>query len=176
LDWFVFVSSSSLPLAHNTDFCLAPYLPSSAFTTTASLPVLLRSSPSFSSALRDLSNLFFSTLSVLSPFCLAFNSGCTVFDYDPTSYGTGFNNAGGGVFALLFAETGISIWRCAFPFPPPFIEMFADAFLTSPTAGSARRSPLTLRGRLLGGRPGALPSLPGMERRATSVLTSSGST
>ncbi|TNY24628.1 concanavalin A-like lectin/glucanase domain-containing protein [Rhodotorula diobovata] len=37
--------------------------------------------------------------------------GCTVFDRDPTSYGAGFNAAGGGVFAVLFAETGISIWR-----------------------------------------------------------------
>ncbi|GAA6057739.1 hypothetical protein JCM3770_001715 [Rhodotorula araucariae] len=38
-------------------------------------------------------------------------NGCTVFDRDPTSYGAGFNKAGGGVFAVLFAETGISIWR-----------------------------------------------------------------
>ncbi|GAA5968833.1 hypothetical protein JCM21900_001792 [Sporobolomyces salmonicolor] len=45
--------------------------------------------------------------------CYAYSgsSGCTVFDYDPTSYGAGFNAAGGGVFALQFAETGISIWR-----------------------------------------------------------------
>ncbi|GAA5858209.1 hypothetical protein JCM1840_001088 [Sporobolomyces johnsonii] len=45
--------------------------------------------------------------------CYAYSgsSGCTVFDYDPTSYGAGFNAAGGGVFALQFAETGISIWH-----------------------------------------------------------------
>ncbi|BGP40272.1 hypothetical protein JCM10450v2_004252 [Rhodotorula kratochvilovae] len=39
------------------------------------------------------------------------SNGCTVFDRDPSSYGAGFNKAGGGVFAVLFAETGISIWR-----------------------------------------------------------------
>ncbi|GAA5820193.1 hypothetical protein JCM11251_005520 [Rhodosporidiobolus azoricus] len=37
--------------------------------------------------------------------------GCNVIDWDPASYGEGFNRAGGGVFALLFAETGISIYR-----------------------------------------------------------------
>ncbi|GAA6021012.1 hypothetical protein JCM10207_003888 [Rhodosporidiobolus poonsookiae] len=37
--------------------------------------------------------------------------GCTVFDRSPTSFGTGFNSAGGGVFAVLYAETGLSIWR-----------------------------------------------------------------
>uniref|UniRef100_A0A0K3CP26 BY PROTMAP: gi/472586204/gb/EMS23732.1/ glycoside hydrolase family 16 protein [Rhodosporidium toruloides NP11] gi/647397710/emb/CDR40946.1/ RHTO0S05e09450g1_1 [Rhodosporidium toruloides] n=1 Tax=Rhodotorula toruloides TaxID=5286 RepID=A0A0K3CP26_RHOTO len=39
------------------------------------------------------------------------NTGCGVMDMDPKSYGAGFNAAGGGVFAVLFAETGISIWR-----------------------------------------------------------------
>ncbi|GAA5894169.1 uncharacterized protein JCM6883_003740 [Sporobolomyces salmoneus] len=45
--------------------------------------------------------------------CYAYGgtSGCTVYDYDPTSYGAGFNAAGGGVFAVQIAETGISIWR-----------------------------------------------------------------
>lgn len=33
-------------------------------------------------------------------------TGCTVYDYDPKSYGKGFNDAGGGVFAVQFAETG----------------------------------------------------------------------
>ncbi|GAA5898079.1 hypothetical protein JCM6882_003322 [Rhodosporidiobolus microsporus] len=37
--------------------------------------------------------------------------GCNVMDWDPAAYGEGFNRAGGGVFALLFAEMGISIWR-----------------------------------------------------------------
>ncbi|BGP16326.1 hypothetical protein JCM10213v2_004328 [Rhodosporidiobolus nylandii] len=36
---------------------------------------------------------------------------CQVVDWDPKSYGTGFNAAGGGVWAVLFAETGISMWR-----------------------------------------------------------------
>ncbi|GAA6040180.1 hypothetical protein JCM8097_004166 [Rhodosporidiobolus ruineniae] len=39
------------------------------------------------------------------------NSGCTVSDPSSSSFGAGFNAAGGGVFALLYAETGISIWR-----------------------------------------------------------------
>ncbi|GAA5873964.1 hypothetical protein JCM8547_001589 [Rhodosporidiobolus lusitaniae] len=45
--------------------------------------------------------------------CYAYgpSSGCTVFDYDPASYGAGFNAAGGGVYALMIAETGVSIWR-----------------------------------------------------------------
>lgn len=34
------------------------------------------------------------------------NTGCGVMDMDPKSYGAGFNAAGGGVFAVLFAETG----------------------------------------------------------------------
>ncbi|GAA5959343.1 hypothetical protein JCM8115_000081 [Rhodotorula mucilaginosa] len=49
-----------------------------------------------------------------SPNCYAYSggdNGCTVFDYDPSSYGAGFNAAGGGVFALQIAETGVSIWR-----------------------------------------------------------------
>lgn len=44
-----------------------------------------------------------------SPNCYAYSggdNGCTVFDYDPSSYGAGFNAAGGGVFALQIAETG----------------------------------------------------------------------
>ncbi|BGP55769.1 hypothetical protein JCM8202v2_003376 [Rhodotorula sphaerocarpa] len=49
-----------------------------------------------------------------SPNCYAYSggdNGCTVYDYDPTSYGAGFNAAGGGVFALQIAETGVAIWR-----------------------------------------------------------------
>ncbi|GJN90652.1 hypothetical protein Rhopal_003664-T1 [Rhodotorula paludigena] len=48
-----------------------------------------------------------------SPSCDAYGPtwGCSSFDYDQTSYGDGFNRAGGGVFAVLFAETGISMWR-----------------------------------------------------------------
>ncbi|BGP16353.1 hypothetical protein JCM10213v2_004355 [Rhodosporidiobolus nylandii] len=44
-------------------------------------------------------------------YAYGWSSGCTVMDWDPTSYGTGFNAAGGGVWAVLFAETGISMWR-----------------------------------------------------------------
>lgn len=43
-----------------------------------------------------------------SPNCDAYGPtwGCSSFDYDQSSYGDGFNRAGGGVFAVLFAETG----------------------------------------------------------------------
>ncbi|KAJ7584611.1 glycoside hydrolase family 16 protein [Mycena floridula] len=41
------------------------------------------------------------------------NSGCGVLDYDATSYGAGFNRAGGGVMAHLWDETGIKIWHFA---------------------------------------------------------------
>ncbi|GAA5975979.1 hypothetical protein JCM11641_002856 [Rhodosporidiobolus odoratus] len=45
--------------------------------------------------------------------CYAYSStyGCQVMDWDPKSYGAGFNAAGGGVWAVMFAETGISMWR-----------------------------------------------------------------
>ncbi|GAA5996540.1 glycoside hydrolase family 16 protein [Rhodotorula paludigena] len=48
-----------------------------------------------------------------STMCDAYGatSGCGIVDEDPASYGTGFNEAGGGVFALKFAEEGISVWR-----------------------------------------------------------------
>lgn len=52
-------------------------------------------------------------------------AGCTVFDRDPTSYGAGFNAAGGGVFAVLFAETG-----CAFLVPRP--QASPRAYLAHP--------------------------------------------
>ncbi|GAA5996571.1 uncharacterized protein JCM10292_003060 [Rhodotorula paludigena] len=51
--------------------------------------------------------------------CLANGSGCAVQDYNPESYGKGFNEAGGGVFAVLFAETRISIWRWTRATIPP---------------------------------------------------------
>ncbi|BGP16338.1 hypothetical protein JCM10213_004879 [Rhodosporidiobolus nylandii] len=38
-------------------------------------------------------------------------SSRSVQDSDPASFGEGFNAAGGGVFAVQLAETGISIWR-----------------------------------------------------------------
>ncbi|KAG8907558.1 hypothetical protein FRB99_003717 [Tulasnella sp. 403] len=38
------------------------------------------------------------------------NSGCGIKNNDPTSYGAGFNANGGGVYAMLWDTTGISIW------------------------------------------------------------------
>jgi len=39
------------------------------------------------------------------------NAGCAFKDSDPRSYGEGFNNAGGGVFAHTWDESGIKIWH-----------------------------------------------------------------
>jgi len=41
------------------------------------------------------------------------NSGCAFKDSDTRSYGRGFNNAGGGVYAHLWDNTGIKIWHFA---------------------------------------------------------------
>jgi hypothetical protein len=38
------------------------------------------------------------------------NSGCAYLDTDKASYGAGLNAAGGGVFATLWTDDGISIW------------------------------------------------------------------
>lgn len=38
------------------------------------------------------------------------NSGCGVGSNNPNSYGTGFNGAGGGVYATQITNTSISIW------------------------------------------------------------------
>ncbi|RPD77276.1 hypothetical protein L226DRAFT_459589 [Lentinus tigrinus ALCF2SS1-7] len=38
------------------------------------------------------------------------SSGCTVAEQQANSYGTGFNSAGGGVWATQFDSTGIYIW------------------------------------------------------------------
>jgi hypothetical protein len=38
------------------------------------------------------------------------NTGCGISDPDPSSYGQGFNDNGGGVFAHLWDKTGISVW------------------------------------------------------------------
>ncbi|KZP19367.1 glycoside hydrolase family 16 protein [Athelia psychrophila] len=56
------------------------------------------------------------TSNVLGTTCLsndASNSGCGFSDPSPTSFGPGFNAAGGGVFAHLWDSTGIKIWRFA---------------------------------------------------------------
>jgi hypothetical protein len=39
------------------------------------------------------------------------NDGCAFLDSETTSYGQGFNNAGGGVYAHLWDNTGIKVWR-----------------------------------------------------------------
>lgn len=41
------------------------------------------------------------------------NTGCAYIDTDARSYGQGFNDAGGGVFAHLWDHTGIKIWHFA---------------------------------------------------------------
>ncbi|KAF9454288.1 glycoside hydrolase family 16 protein [Macrolepiota fuliginosa MF-IS2] len=41
------------------------------------------------------------------------NTGCAYHDTDSRSYGSGFNSAGGGVFAHLWDRTGIKAWRFA---------------------------------------------------------------
>jgi hypothetical protein len=38
------------------------------------------------------------------------NTGCAFGDPDPSSYGPGFNKAGGGVYAHLWNKDGIKIW------------------------------------------------------------------
>jgi hypothetical protein len=60
------------------------------------------------------------------------DAGCTVQDPRVTSYGDGFNKAGGGIFATQFASDGIYIWfwsRASIP--------------TSVTALSSSKSPIT---------------------------------
>jgi hypothetical protein len=39
------------------------------------------------------------------------NAGCSFHDTDTNSYGTGFNNNGGGIFAMEWTSSGVSIWR-----------------------------------------------------------------
>lgn len=38
------------------------------------------------------------------------NQGCTVLDGRNQSYGAGFASAGGGVWAMELASTGVSVW------------------------------------------------------------------
>jgi hypothetical protein len=51
---------------------------------------------------------------VLSTHCessASSNSGCGISDPNPNSYGQGFNDIGGGVYAHLWDHTGISVWQ-----------------------------------------------------------------
>ncbi|KAJ7096486.1 glycoside hydrolase family 16 protein [Mycena crocata] len=50
------------------------------------------------------------------------NTGCGVIDNDPTSYGKGFNDAKGGVFAHEWLPTGIRIWHFSSTNIPPDIK------------------------------------------------------
>ncbi|KAG8742443.1 hypothetical protein FRC10_001410 [Ceratobasidium sp. 414] len=58
---------------------------------------------------------------ILSKDCNAavnYNTGCAFLDTDTASYGAGLNAAGGGVFAMLWADDAISVWffaRCNVP-------------------------------------------------------------
>ncbi|KAF7292153.1 GH16 domain-containing protein [Mycena indigotica] len=58
------------------------------------------------------------------------SSGCTVSETKPNSYGTGFNNANGGAFALQFDAAGIFMWFWSRPNMPKSITSAAS----SPTA------------------------------------------
>lgn len=59
------------------------------------------------------------------------DAGCGISDPNPTSFGSGFNNAGGGVYALLWdTQTGMSIWHFARN------EIPADITNRAPTPGN----------------------------------------
>src|SRR5260370_42322298 len=70
------------------------------------------------------------------------HNGCAFFDLDTTSYGEGFNNAGGGVFAMLWESNIIKIWR----FPPNKVP--SDLKEQAPNPGSWDNT--YLRGKLGG--------------------------
>jgi len=38
------------------------------------------------------------------------HTGCGIYDPDPNSYGQGFNNIGGGVYAMQWEDSGIYVW------------------------------------------------------------------
>lgn len=56
------------------------------------------------------------------------NQGCGVLDKSTKSYGSGFNAAGGGVFAMHWAASGISIWFFTRDAIPADITSEAPAF------------------------------------------------
>lgn len=66
-----------------------------------------------------------STTPIYGPYCVSSsqtlncdtnvnsNSGCAIVDPSQASYGTQFNVLKGGIFAMLWAEHGISICKCS---------------------------------------------------------------
>ncbi|KXN87445.1 putative glycosidase C21B10.07 [Leucoagaricus sp. SymC.cos] len=75
------------------------------------------------------------------------NTGCAYIDSDTTSYGQGFNDAGGGVFAHLVDDTGITAWhfprdkipdniKSGTPDPSNWLE--PSAFWSSATCNTAQ--------------------------------------
>ncbi len=72
------------------------------------------------------------------------HNGCAFFDPDTNSYGEGLNNAGGGVFVMLWESNAIKIWR----FPPnnvpsdlknqvPNPDSWDDSYLRGQLGGSS---------------------------------------
>ncbi|GAA6002505.1 hypothetical protein JCM10207_001154 [Rhodosporidiobolus poonsookiae] len=62
------------------------------------------------------------------------NSGCSYKDPGDASYGDAFNQAGGGVFALLFSSDAISIWFWSRPDVPADIDSPDTAAWGTPVA------------------------------------------
>ncbi|KAF8600500.1 glycoside hydrolase family 16 protein [Ceratobasidium sp. AG-I] len=58
----------------------------------------------------SLANLQSSILSTDCNAAVNFNAGCAFLDSNTASYGAGLNAAGGGVYAMLWDDDGISIW------------------------------------------------------------------
>lgn len=54
------------------------------------------------------------------------NTGCGFIDPNESSYGAGFNAAGGGVFAHLWDQSGIKIWHFARNEIPQDIQAISD--------------------------------------------------
>lgn len=67
---------------------------------------------------------------IISKDCNAavnFNAGCAYLDNDAASYGAGLNAAGGGVFAMLWDDNGISVWFFPRKSVPQDLECLTDS-------------------------------------------------